>query len=83
MADRSHGRSEGQEYVLLKHIGYGLVAIGGDDGVEHEYFEFEVVVGGQVAGHEGVYVGNGVAVAVDSLVALVDLEVEELEEIRP
>ena len=45
MADRSHGRSEGEEYVLLKHVGYRLVAIGGDDGVEHEYFDFEVVVG--------------------------------------
>ena len=59
------------------------MAIGGDDGVEDEYFEFEVVVGGQVAGHEGVYVGNRVAVAVYGLVALMDLEIEELEEIRP
>ena len=43
------------------------MTIGGDDGVEDEYFEFEVVVGGQVAGHEGVYVGNRVAVAIEGV----------------
>ena len=73
MSHCPHCRSEGQKNVLFKHIGDCLVTVWGNDGVQNKDLDFEVVVSGEVAGDVGVDVGNGVAIPINRLIALVNL----------
>ena len=73
MSHCPHCRSEGQENVLLKHMGDCLVTVWGNDGVQNKDLDFEVVVSGEVAGDVGVDVGDGVAISINRLIALVNL----------
>ena len=54
-------------------MGDCLVTVWGNDGVQNKDLDFEVVVSGEVAGDVGVDVGDGVAISINRLIALVNL----------
>ena len=73
MAYSSHGLREREEDIFLEYVTDGLVISRCQNGVDHVHIDFEVVVVGEIVAHEGVDVGGGITVGIESLIAHVYL----------
>ena len=69
VTDSSHGLRERKEDIFLQDMTYGLVISWSEDCVSHVHVDFEIVVVGEIVGHEGVDVRGGITVGINCLIA--------------